>query len=45
MASEVSDANEYDRLFALAENVYAGYRDYRSRTDGRRIPLFRLTAR
>ena len=45
VASEVTDAKEYDRLFALAEQVYAGYRDYRGTTAGRRIPLFRLTAR
>ena len=45
MASEVTDAKEYDRLFGLAEKVYAGYRDYRGTTAGRRIPLFRLTAR
>ena len=45
VASEVTDAKEYDRLFGLAEMVYAGYRDYRGTTAGRRIPLFRLTAR
>ena len=45
VASEVTDDNEYERLFALAENVYPGYRDYRAKTGGHRIPLFRLTAR
>lgn len=46
-ATEVTDADEYDRLFALAERVYAGYHDYRVRTAsiGRRIPLFRLEPR
>lgn len=44
IASEVCDADEYARLYALAEQVYAGYRDYRVRTTqaGRRIPIFRL---
>lgn len=44
MAAEVSDGDEYARLYALAEQVYAGYRDYRARTAqvGRQIPIFRL---
>lgn len=46
-ASEVTDPDEYARLFALAEQVYAGWRDYRAMTtwSGRRIPVFRLEHR
>lgn len=45
-ASEVTDPDEHARLFALAERVYPGYRDYRKATaDGRHIPVFRLTPR
>jgi deazaflavin-dependent oxidoreductase (nitroreductase family) len=44
IATQVCDADEYDRLFGLAELVYPGFRDYRRSTEsvGRRIPLFRL---
>jgi deazaflavin-dependent oxidoreductase (nitroreductase family) len=47
LATEVTDPDEYARLYALAEQVYAGYGDYRRKTDpiGRRIPVFRLTPR
>ena len=43
-ASEVTDPAEHARLYALAEQVYAGYRDYVAKTAprGRQIPLFRL---
>jgi deazaflavin-dependent oxidoreductase (nitroreductase family) len=43
-ASEVTDAHERERLFALADSVYRGYADYRERTakTGRQIPLMRL---
>lgn len=46
-ASEVTDPDEHARLFALAERVYAGYRDYQEATahTGRHIPVFRLTPR
>jgi deazaflavin-dependent oxidoreductase (nitroreductase family) len=46
-ATEVTDPDEYARLFGLAEQVYAGYGDYREKTAavGRRIPVFRLTPR
>jgi len=46
-AAEVTDPDEYARLFALAERVYAGYDDYRAKTApaGRRIPIFRLRPR
>jgi deazaflavin-dependent oxidoreductase (nitroreductase family) len=44
VATEVTDPDEYARLFKLAEQVFAGYGDYRVKTAaiGRRIPLFRL---
>lgn len=44
-AAEVTDHDDYERLFALATRVYPGYADYRVRTDaiGRRIPVLRLT--
>jgi deazaflavin-dependent oxidoreductase (nitroreductase family) len=47
VATQVTDADEYRRLYALAEHVYAGYRDYRAKTApvGRQIPLFRLSSR
>ena len=43
-AAEVTDEPERERLFALAEHVYAGFADYRELTDqiGRRIPIMRL---
>lgn len=43
-ASEVTDPVEHARLYALAEQVYAGYGDYVAKTAprGRQIPLFRL---
>ncbi len=46
-ATEVEDPVEQIRLFALAIEVYAGYADYKVRTDamGRRIPIMRLTPR
>lgn len=45
VAVEVTDPNEYERLYGLAEKVYTGYADYRVKTAhlGRRIPLFRLS--
>jgi len=44
-ASEVTDPDEYARLYALAEQVYSGYSDYKAKTAliGRHIPIFRLT--
>ncbi len=46
VAKEVTDSDEYARLYGLAEQVYAGYADYRVKTAavGRHIPLFRLKA-
>ncbi|GCA97335.1 MULTISPECIES: nitroreductase/quinone reductase family protein [Mycolicibacterium] len=45
LATEVADPVEYERLFTLAEWVYAGYGDYRVQAAkaGRRIPILRLT--
>ncbi len=47
VAAEVTDPVEYERLFALAVNVFAGYGDYRAKTAsiGRQIPIFRLKPR
>jgi deazaflavin-dependent oxidoreductase (nitroreductase family) len=47
VATEVTDPDEYARLYALAEQVYAGYEDYRVKTApvGRKIPVFRLKSR
>lgn len=44
VATEVTDPDEYTRLYALAEKVFAGYGDYREETAavGRQIPVFRL---
>jgi hypothetical protein len=44
VATEVTDPDDYVRLYMLAEHVYAGYRDYRVKTAhiGRQIPIFRL---
>ena len=44
VATEVTDPGEYRRLYALAEQVYAGYGEYRAKTApvGRQIPVFRL---
>lgn len=47
-ATEITEPGEYARLYTLAERVYAGFGDYRAKmagTGGRRIPVFRLTAR
>lgn len=46
-ATEVTDPDEYARLYGLAEQVYGGYGEYREKTAavGRRIPVFRLTPR
>jgi deazaflavin-dependent oxidoreductase (nitroreductase family) len=47
MAAEVQDDAERERLFALVDQVYPGYADYRVRAGaiGRRIPIMRLTLR
>lgn len=47
LATEVTDPDEYARLYALAEKVYSGYTDYRAKTAaiGRHIPVFRLKRR
>lgn len=47
VATEVSDPAEYERLYALGENVVSMYTKYRAKTApvGRKIPVFRLTPR
>nr|WP_111511881.1 nitroreductase/quinone reductase family protein [Mycobacterium kyogaense] len=47
LANEITDPDEYERMYALAEQVYAGWSDYRLKVDpiGRRIPVFRLHPR
>ena len=44
VAAEVTDPDEYARLYGLAEQVYGGYGDYLAKTAavGRQIPVFRL---
>ena len=37
------DGEEYDRVWELALDVYAGYGVYQERAGDRKIPLFRLT--
>ena len=46
-AAEVRDPADYERLYALATKVYAGFADYRHRAEaaGRHIPILRLSAR
>ncbi len=46
-ATQVTDPDEYERLFALAQQVNAGWSDYRVKTAsvGRQIPVFRLKPR
>jgi deazaflavin-dependent oxidoreductase (nitroreductase family) len=46
-AAEVTDPDEYARLYGLAEGYYGGFTDYRAKTTktGRKIPVFRLTPR
>jgi deazaflavin-dependent oxidoreductase (nitroreductase family) len=47
LATEVTDTDDYARVYGLAEHVYAGWSDYRLKTEpiGRHIPVFRLKAR
>lgn len=44
VAAEVADGAERERLFAMADHVYAGFAAYRTRTAqfGRKIPIMRL---
>jgi deazaflavin-dependent oxidoreductase (nitroreductase family) len=46
-ATEVTDPEEYARLYGLAEGYYGGFADYRAKTAnaGRKIAVFRLTPR
>jgi deazaflavin-dependent oxidoreductase (nitroreductase family) len=47
LAENVTDADEYARLFGLAEGYFGLFTDYRERTAraGRTIPVFRLSPR
>ena len=47
LATEVIEPDEHARLYGLAEQYYAGWSDYRRKTDpiGRHIPVFRLKTR
>jgi deazaflavin-dependent oxidoreductase (nitroreductase family) len=47
LAQEIADPGDYARVYGLAEGVYAGWADYRDKTDpiGRHIPVFRLKPR
>jgi deazaflavin-dependent oxidoreductase (nitroreductase family) len=47
LATEVTDPDDYARVYGLAEQVYSGWNDYRLKTDsiGRHIPVFRLKPR
>lgn len=47
VAAEITDADDYTRVYGLAEKVYAGWRDYRLKAEptGRHIPVFRLKPR
>src|SRR4051794_35648372 len=47
LATEVTDPDDYARIYGLAEQVYAGWSDYRLKTEpiGRHIPVFRLKSR
>jgi deazaflavin-dependent oxidoreductase (nitroreductase family) len=47
LAREITDPDDYARVYGLAERVYAGWSDYREKADpiGRRIPVFRLKPR
>ena len=47
LATEITEPREYARLYGMAERVYGGYGDYAAKAavTGRRIPVFRLTAR
>jgi deazaflavin-dependent oxidoreductase (nitroreductase family) len=47
VATEVTDPDEYARLYGLAEQVFGGYAEYTAKTAavGRRIPVFRLESR
>lgn len=46
LATEITEPAEYSRVYALAEQVYGGWSDYKAKVApvGRRIPMFRLTS-
>jgi deazaflavin-dependent oxidoreductase (nitroreductase family) len=47
VGTQVTSPDEYERLYTLAKQVYAGYGDYLAKTApiGRKIPMFRLEPR
>ncbi|OBK78799.1 nitroreductase/quinone reductase family protein [Mycobacterium sp. 1274761.0] len=47
LAREVTDPDEYARLYGLAETYYGGFSDYRENAAraGRTVPVFRLCPR
>jgi deazaflavin-dependent oxidoreductase (nitroreductase family) len=47
LATEITNSDDYASVYELAEGVYAGWADYRVKTDpiGRHIPVFRLKPR
>ena len=47
LAEEVTDPDEYGRLFGLAERYFGGFTDYREKAarSGRAIPVFGLAPR
>lgn len=47
LAIEITEPDDYARVYGLAEQVYAGWSDYRAKTEpvGRHIPVFRLKPR
>jgi deazaflavin-dependent oxidoreductase (nitroreductase family) len=42
LASQITEPVEYDRVWGLALDLYAGYGDYKERAGDRTIPLVRL---
>lgn len=46
-ARQVTDPDEYARLFELANRIYSGYAEYRDKAApaGRDLPIFRLESR
>lgn len=47
LAEDVTEPDDYARLFGLAERYYGGFTDYREKAarSGRTIPVFRLAPR
>lgn len=43
-AAHEAHEDEYDHFWAAAEQTYAGFRAYRARIRGRRIPIMVMSA-